>query len=267
MRRYGLRDKAYGAVGVLGIGLGIVIALIAAITKIDPKNLSSNWSGLGSFAQWCKDWSPLLVPVMTFGLGICVFMRKWIGAPWVWAAIHDHMNTFCETLFVAHAGDPPDHHRITLFKAFECWEYPCCLERPLEKRLMPVERSGHMTQRSKTSFCVPDKAVTVEGVAGQAYRMRKTVIVNNLPSLAVSSPAADIQEYAQKTWISEKWLRDRLNNGERLARSFCGIPVSVKGKVWGVIIIDSMAPNGVGDQDSRVYDLLGRSLCKLLERV
>ena len=75
-------------------------------------------------------------------------------------------------------------------------------------------------------------------------------------------PEALVTEYARRTWIAPAWLSTRRQH----ARSFCGIPVEVKGRLWGVIVLDSRSPDAIDQETSRVYNLIGRYLGKLLER-
>lgn len=78
-----------------------------------------------------------------------------------------------------------------------------------------------------------------------------------------SIPRCVLAEYAQRTWIAETWV---LQKQRRHARSFCGIPVQVKGKLWGVIVLDSHNPEAIDQNADKFYRLIGRFLGKLLER-
>jgi hypothetical protein len=129
---------------------------------------------------------------------------------------------------------------------------------------MPVERSGHTTRRKISVFLAPDDADRAEGIAGQTWAQNQVVLVSDLPSLEGNAvPQEVIKEYARSTWISEEWAHCRRPQ----ARSFCGIPVEVKGKLWGVIVIDSRGTKIAGRTSVQVYTLVGRFLGKLLEKV
>jgi hypothetical protein len=80
--------------------------------------------------------------------------------------------------------------------------------------------------------------------------------INGFPSLA------QLGDYAQKTWVSIEWLQRRSQH----SRAFCGIPVEVKGRMWGVIVLDSRSPDAIDQEAVNVYRLVGRYLGKLLER-
>jgi hypothetical protein len=129
---------------------------------------------------------------------------------------------------------------------------------------MPVERSGHTTRRRISIFLAPDDADRAEGIAGQTWAQNQVVLVSDLPSLEGNDVSQEIiQEYARRTWISEDFAHSRRPQ----ARSFCGIPVEVKGKLWGVIVIDSRGTKVAGTRSVRLYTLVGRFLGKLLEKV
>jgi len=134
-------------------------------------------------------------------------------------------------------------------------------------RLMPVARSGHTSQKTDVCFLVPEDPQLAEGFIGRAWSSFQTLTVTNLPDLYVDDDDESIREYAKKCFCTEKWIRDRLEKHRIMGRSFCGIPIRVKGVEWGVIIIDSRHPKSLTKDGEKFYDLMGRSLGKLLERV
>jgi len=72
-----------------------------------------------------------------------------------------------------------------------------------------------------------------------------------------------IKDYAAQTWVTEEWLAHK----KCLARSFCGIPVEIRGKPWGVIVLDSRNPGEISKDAVDHYTQIARTLAKLLERV
>jgi len=78
-----------------------------------------------------------------------------------------------------------------------------------------------------------------------------------------------LSEYAAATFVSIEQARERFQRskggGPKLARYFCGIPVRVQGKPWGVIIIDSTTENLKNAEDiNRIYQLSGKAFGSLL---
>jgi GAF domain len=174
--------------------------------------------------------------------------------------VHYLLDTFREHAFEKERGAPLHYNRVTLFKHVR-FRWALC-KWPWSGWLIPMERSGHTTQKSRTAFLVPDNADLVQGIAGQTWAQNSVVMVNELPDLNGSPSPERFDEYARKTWVSVRWLQRRSQHG----RAFCGIPVEVKGRMSGVIVIDSRSPDAIDQEAVKVYRLVGRYLGKLLER-
>lgn len=86
---------------------------------------------------------------------------------------------------------------------------------------------------------MPDDARRAEGVAGVTWAENYVIPVRDLPDLRNAS-AAEKEEYARQTFVTVKWLAKE----KPRSRSLCGIPVQVRGKKWGVLVLDSEAPGG-----------------------
>jgi hypothetical protein len=72
-----------------------------------------------------------------------------------------------------------------------------------------------------------------------------------------------VVEYAAKGFVTKAWVEERVRLGQPLGRSFCGIPVEVGGRMWGVLVFDSRNPNEIKGVD--VYQEFGAVLSKLLK--
>jgi GAF domain-containing protein len=116
-------------------------------------------------------------------------------------------------------------------------------------------------------FLAPDDADFAEGVAGQTWASNSRVEVRDLPCLDVTSPAHDITEYAKQAWVSEDWVRRSLVE-KTLPQSLFGIPIEVRGRLWGVLVLDSRLPQGVKlNRAGKLISTLAVVLGRLLERV
>jgi hypothetical protein len=188
----------------------------------------------------------------------------YIGPPWLWETIHHHLDVFRDYAFGDEAANQLHHHRVTLFRYYR-WRF-CFRRWPWSGWLVPVERSGHTTRRTGVAFKAPDNADQAEGVAGVTWASRELLPVESLPILDNSSSEADIQTYATRTWVSEKWIEHALGHGKILARSYVGIPVLVKGVRWGVLVLDSRGDVRTSKRYRDLYNLLAAFLSKLLER-
>ena len=114
---------------------------------------------------------------------------------------------------------------------------------------------------NESAFRIPDAADRVEGIAGRTWAKKGVVSVGNLPD-PHSSPA-DEREYATSTYVSITWLRRR--RGQQ-ARSLVGIPMEVKGRIWGVLVLDSRDPTVIGQKTIRAYYSIASILASLLEK-
>lgn len=201
-----------------------------------------------------------------------------IGAPWVWRTVQTTMDELYKHAFRSNA-DPSHHHRVTLFKHKLCrlrispWRlvyWPWGRGRgPCSGWLVPVARSGHTTQRTKTVFLAPDDADAAEGIAGLAWSCNKMIPMSNLPDLYTDKQDAAIQTYAEKTWLAPNLVKKRIEKRLSHARSYLGIPIEVKGNRWGVLVLDSRSPDGIRPPDNLSYDaykVMAKFLERLLER-
>ena len=168
--------------------------------------------------------------------------------------------------------EEPEHfHRVTLYKYGWHW---ALVMWPWSGWVVPVARSGSTTKTKIPCFRAsrnePDKA---EGVAGQTWVRNRRVPVFNLPNLNIESPSEpDIEEYAKQTFVSEKWMYNRIQKHKKgpQARSLLGIPLETKGKSWGVLVVDSRSQESIGLKkvsksysSQAYYSVLSRLLEKL----
>jgi len=195
---------------------------------------------------------------MSGGLGL---LKKLLGPPWLWNTVHSYLDSFREEAFNVGLDDAQHHHRVTLFR-YKPW-YWHFRRWPWSGWLVPVERSGHTTQASISVYRAPDDADKAEGVAGMTWARRRIVNVSNLPDLSEDPSRDDMQRYAKATGMNLEVVKKKRPK----ARSFCGIPVEIKGEVWGVLVLDSRSADGINTNSQILYRPLGKFLAKILERV
>jgi hypothetical protein len=115
----------------------------------------------------------------------------------------------------------------------------------------------------------PDEADHAEGVAGKAWSCNGILYKRKLPDLYSDTSKENVAAYANETWLAEELVRKRMEEGLSLARSYLGIQIEVKGKRWGVIVLDSRKPDGIltpKGRDSERYSVMAKFLGRLLER-
>jgi hypothetical protein len=196
--------------------------------------------------------------------------------PRVWQAVKNALDSTQQHLF--QESDGGFHkHRVTLFQRRlsypNAFHYVWNLKHFRSRKqpfwggwLVPIRRSSHIGQQTKTVWFAPDRGDTAEGLAGQVWTNNLVIIAEELPILTKGSAPTAIAAYATKGFVTIAWVEDRLQQEKMCARSFCGIPVEVNNKRWGVVIIDSIAariPNA--DELRHVGLLMGQFIGNIIE--
>lgn len=210
------------------------------------------------------------VPSLTVIAGIFTFFKTHFGTSNSWSAVTLLLEEYRTVIFQSREGfetDASHHNRVTLYKHVK-WRWMVCAW-PWKNWMVPVSRTGHTTQTWRIPRFLaptgdPDNA---RGVAGQAFATNSTVIVPNLPEIGPSATNKSIKTYAKKGFVDEKWVRKKQKKGCSI-RSLVGVPIEVKGKPWGSIVVDSRHPDAITDVESiqtPEFSRLARLLSKLLE--
>lgn len=251
------KDRVFLFAGWCQWCFGFIVAIFAALLKANPNEAPLLFAGAISKVH-AYAW--IMIPLATLAMALAKLVRQTIGPPRIWAAIHSLLSDFRNHVFEQHDG-PLHYHRATLFKHVG-WRWSLT-SWPHAGWLKAVERSGHTTRKKVVIFKAPDNADDAEGVAGQTWARNGTIIRRNLPELGDEPSDRAIGEYGEKSWVSTEWIR----KNKPQARSLLGIPVEVKGKLWGVLVLDSRDPVGVPNEIPKHYRLVARVLGKLLEGV
>lgn len=256
MRLRSIRNGAFYTCQVAEVVFTVLLVSLGAAIKVDAQSIRARSDFFADLLVGVQDWAWVLLVVFPLVLLVAVGAKKLLGPPWIWRAVHSLLTEYREYVFSDIQEAAPHHHRVTLFrKRFDFWFLPGWL--------MCVERSGHTTRKRIPIFKAPaDNPDEAEGVAGTTWVENRIIPVNDLPDLSSNFYEAQIMEYAGKSWVSEEWVRKH----RPLARSLCGIPVEVKGKPFGVIVLDSRNPDGI-KVDYDKFNLIAKSLGKLLEGV
>jgi hypothetical protein len=238
--------------------------LVATFLKVDPASWATRWPLFSRLATTVQNAGPIILIAGTAAAGSAKAVRGMVGRPRSWDLVHETLDQMRRLAFdkVA-ANDPLHHHRVTLFKAVGIRWCPI-LPWPTRRWLVPYERSGHTTRENVASFKIPDAADGVEGIAGQTWTMDGVLVVADLPELVNGQSGDSVNEYAKRTFVDPAFIRRKLERGDSLARSFCGIPVQVRGAHWGVLVFDSRQPNAIGAL--AVFKSYAQILGGLLER-
>jgi hypothetical protein len=262
MRKLGLWSVFYKGLAIIQYIFALAIAIFSASLKADTAALAdTGWKFLTPVLNYMQHTAWFTIFLLTIGLGLAQVARSQIGPPWVWEHLHMLLDSFQELVFGDEAGDL-HHHRATLFKRVHFgrgWRFG-----DWRGWLVPVERSGHATRKSKSTFRAPDNADKAQGVAGSAWAGKQTIYVEGLPDVSGNASAEAVEQYANATRVPSKWLVKH----KPCSRSFCGIPFDVKGKRWGVIVLDSRNEQ-ITHKTALIdnfFKINGRYLSKLMER-
>lgn len=171
---------------------------------------------------------------------------------------------------------PKDHNRVTLFRhqagffvkhwSAEKWYWPWGKHKPTTNFLVPVLRSGHISKNTSIAFAVYDDSDRTEGVAGNAWARGAVALSLNLPQMDTSSSIRAKKSYAKDTFCDETMIQTYIDANRPMPRSIVAIPVERKGKMWGIIVLDSRYPNGLTEKAANDYKLTVALLGHLLER-
>jgi hypothetical protein len=269
MTHYRLRAFIHKAAIVIDVASATALGFVLAALRWNP-SASPLPPGISQVLRWSQENSPILLIFLFIGSYLSR-LRHFLAPPTTFKKIHALLDELQKQIFKDEndLGEPLHTNRVTLFKRGWCWR----LKRwPWSGWLIPVERSGHMTRKTKTVFRAPDNPSMLEGVAGLAWARKAIVVVRDLPDLSSANGVVenlqvpDIETYARHTLVHEEWVRERVRDRKMLGRSYCGIPVEVSGTLWGVIVVDSQHPEPkAGQHHDFTYRLIAGVLGKLLE--
>lgn len=271
--RLGCRLIAYS-----GIGAPVLASALEASDGIDPDKHPTVMVFL-EIVTAASLWFYVLFFVL-FVLGRYL-TRK--GDSLAWKTLQSQVDILQKKAFPDLAWDFNDNHRVTLFK-YKKWNWvrlrgsvtgllrgklPAKVVGPWTGWLVPVIRSGHTGKDTKAIFWTPDDGRKSEGVAGQCWASDTTVIQPALPSIIQVSSEQNKGRYCRKCNMP-RWTLDAYCESNRpLARSISAFPVrNASGDRWGVLVFDSMEPNGVNTEDAqKAFEVVIEPIGVLLEGV
>lgn len=240
MRRLGQSGALYATVVVSnGIATGGIAVLSTSIAA-DPSRLEATSAQLARAAAWADDWAWLGILVCWCVTGACSVVRRSLGRPKDHAVIGELLNRFRNGVFGDESGDYA-HHRVTLFKHYRFRPLGFDFRDrgwPWSGWLIPVARSGHTAQKTNVRFLAPDNTDRARGIAGRAWAAG-TAAATDLPDVQSSSSTHDVQKYAERTSVTERWVKKKSPG----ARSLMGFIVEAGGTPWGVLVVDSRNPD------------------------
>lgn len=216
--------------------------------------------------------------IATCALVILSYFYRRRGDPWIWEKLKFILDEYQGKAFTKDPDDATDHHRVTLFQHKKnClfvrhWSSnsilkPWGTKSPFSDYLIPVLRSGHLSQKSSAVFYTSDSSDDCESVAAKAWTSNQMVVKEDLPAINSGTPKSrDIITYAKATYSTREMVEKYIKACRPMPRSIAAIPIMVSGTIWGVIVLDSRLPNGVTADSVLNYDLTVALVGQLLEK-
>lgn len=278
MKTFGRRRKIFHFASVWVSGIAAFLA--TAVGLINGIDQDEDWLSSRPVVARCVEFtqeSALWIYAFIIFLVLASEIYKRCGDPWVWEKIKFILDEYQGKAFNTPGATPADHNRVTLFKYTEncvfqkhwssdTWYRPCGKNPWLSSYLVPVLRSGHISQKTKAMFYAPDSSDKAEGIAAYAWASRQAISVPGLPSITSKSNKSDRKQYAEATFSDIKMIEKYADEGRPMPRSLTAIPIESSGRIWGVVVLDSRYPNGISDNAVEHYRLTVALVGHLLER-
>ena len=150
-----------------------ITAIVGISEHFKPESFENYW-----FIQFLltvgHDSAKWVIPSSAAVIILAEFYKKINGPPEIWLIVHHLLDEMHKLIFSPECNLA--ENRVTLFrvKSFHL-TWPWRAWPPLGCWLVPVERSNHLTRKSKACFLAKDDG-SADGVAGQAYVQRSCVV-------------------------------------------------------------------------------------------
>lgn len=279
MRRKSIQKILY-TTGSWANTAAIVPAILGVFSEVDSSRPPySSWPAIIlRVIDYLNDWS-LLLYTLVIAMLIYAPLARRVGDPWVWEKIQYLIDAMRDRFWEDIEAARMDEHRVTLFQrksfvlffrrpgASMLWPYgQGCY--PWSGWLVPVLRSGHTAQVSRSIFLAPSGGTShkVEGVVGQAWASKGTIIVNDLKEIRHDSADRTKKTYATKTFCGVDLVDRYLAQNRTPPRSIGALPIYVHGEIWGALVLDSQEPQGVTDEKTNQFKLTTDLIGQLLEK-
>lgn len=276
MRSFGAWRKAvYSTAEWVYMGCTLGAASLGWINGLDgEESWLKNRPFIKGGIENIQDASLYLYLLVGFVFLVCFVVRH-LGDPWIHEKLQFILDEYQGKVFAN--GAPKDHDRVTIFQhrknclfarhwSAKEWYRPWGNNKPFSDYLVPILRSGHMSQKSKAIFYAPDESDKAEGVAAMAWARGSSVVLNDLPEITPVTGKREREKYARTTKCDIGLLDRYIADGRQPPRSIAAIPIDCNGKLWGVVVLDSRSPQGVTDASVTNYTLTVALIGHLLER-
>lgn len=276
----------YGSLAVIEFIAAVALAYLTWAVPIDIKTSPfADWpTWIISALQWQQGHSLILLTICASSYLITYIGRRQIRSPRLTKVLKNVLDDAHSLAFPLHQGDPMHDHRITLYQRRNIMYMPLGKRDWEEKKwyqphnwwgtdnkpwsgwLIPIARSGHTTQKLRTVFLADKNRARSEGVCGQAWEIKKGIKVDSITAVNEKSKQGTISKHCRQSYGIPEMVQKRIEEGFNGRRSIAAIPIIIDdGDVWGVLCLDSISAEGIGDDFSSDFIPVVQGIQRLLE--
>jgi hypothetical protein len=209
----------------------------------------------------------LIYPLFSFvALAASAAIPFLVRAQRFWSTIHSVLNEIQKHVFTEWPDLPEDEKRVTLFKHRTLYPRLRCWPWRWANWMIAIERSGEATRAHITMFRAslqsPGEA---EGFAGKAWAQNLFLTPKQPLPDVTTSDSNELKSYASISHMSIESCREWLERRKRLPVGICAIPVEVKNRRWGSLVIDASVKFPTDQAAYRRYAVFASIVGKLLE--
>lgn len=231
------------------------------VMKASPEEIASRLGAIGRYVGAAltavQEWAWLLIPLLLVFAWTLSGVKKHYGDPEIWKEIQKLIDSIRSEVFGKVQGYQ-HHYRVTLYKY-----HHLCLTKPRLAWLLPVVRSGHTSKNDVREFSVDRrKAGCAKGVAGRAWESEGAIHIEQLPDIISNDDEELLREYARLTNVDVEDLMKKKSHSQ----SFWAVRVEKKGEPWGVLVIDTIAPQVSKKNADEAFSHSAQFLSLLLQR-
>lgn len=269
------RRAFFHSVNWIEFVLGPLTVIFGLLGKVSPATYA-NWPApAAATMEWCQN-NSLLIFVLIGSCSLFGWILRRCADPWYWDKLQALLDKFQEVAYEKFKDQIKDYHRVTLFRYRKFyWNIspggqPCSWRGgrlPWSGWLVPVLRSGKTSKRTRAAFLAPDNGHRAEGIGGRAWVTNNITFVNGLPAIEPGCSRTKQKKYAKETNCSPTMVQGYLEQGRPLPRAIGAIPIEVKGRSWGVLVLDSADDQGVTGEMLTNFKVAMLSISQLLEKV
>jgi hypothetical protein len=197
-----------------------------------------------------RGWGDVAIFAFSVGIFVSALVQRIVGRMATWDTLHSFISDL-RSVMVDPENENPTTSKATIYRAVKVcpedgwWDWIWCRFKSGRRWLVPVVRSHHLDQRTKTCFPISDDPAQCIGVAGQAWAQEQILFVS-LPDVSGENPYPKVlSSYRTRGFVTMEWIKKH----KPTCRTVLAIPLVVAGEHWGVLVFHTKTVNGVQFED------------------